>query len=80
MANTKVRFETTKGALVIELDDEKAPNTAKNFADRVREVVATDLTGTPYGRRPADAKPATKCCRIRSGSTRRGSTWARSGS
>ena len=36
MANTKVRFETTKGDLVIELDDEKAPNTAKNFADRVR--------------------------------------------
>ncbi len=36
MANTRVSFETTLGNLIIELDDEKAPNTAKNFADYVR--------------------------------------------
>lgn len=36
MSNTKVRFETSMGDIVIELDDEKAPNTAKNFADYVR--------------------------------------------
>ncbi len=36
MANTKVLFETSLGKIVIELDDEKAPNTAKNFADYVR--------------------------------------------
>jgi len=36
MANTRARFETNLGTLVIELDDEKAPNTAKNFADYVR--------------------------------------------
>lgn len=36
MANTVVSFETTLGSFQIELDDEKAPNTAKNFADYVR--------------------------------------------
>lgn len=36
MANTKVRFETTLGTVLIELFDEEAPKTAKNFADRVR--------------------------------------------
>ncbi len=33
MPNTRVQFETTLGNLVIELDDQKAPATAKNFAD-----------------------------------------------
>ena len=33
---TRVKFETSLGDLVIELDDEKAPNTAKNFADYAR--------------------------------------------
>jgi peptidyl-prolyl cis-trans isomerase B (cyclophilin B) len=36
MPNTRVFFETTLGKIVIELDDLKAPNTAKNFADYVR--------------------------------------------
>jgi len=36
MANTVVSFETTLGSFQIELEDEKAPNTAKNFADYVR--------------------------------------------
>lgn len=36
MANTRVSFETSLGTIEIELDDEKAPNTAKNFADYVR--------------------------------------------
>jgi len=36
MPNTKVLFETTLGNIVIELDDEKAPNSAKNFADYAR--------------------------------------------
>ena len=31
MAGTKVQFQTSKGDLVIELEDEKAPNTVKNF-------------------------------------------------
>jgi len=37
MANTRILFETTLGNIEIELDDEKAPNTAKNFADYARE-------------------------------------------
>ncbi|MFA6505611.1 MAG: peptidylprolyl isomerase [Treponemataceae bacterium] len=36
MANTRVVFETTLGNITIELDDVKAPATAKNFADYVR--------------------------------------------
>ncbi len=36
MANTRVSFETSLGMIEIELDDEKAPNTAKNFADYAR--------------------------------------------
>jgi peptidyl-prolyl cis-trans isomerase B (cyclophilin B) len=36
MPNTRVLFETTLGKILIELDDVKAPNTAKNFADYVR--------------------------------------------
>ena len=36
MPNTRVLFETSLGNLTIELDDEKAPNSAKNFADYVR--------------------------------------------
>jgi peptidyl-prolyl cis-trans isomerase B (cyclophilin B) len=36
MANTRVLFETSLGNITIELDDEKAPNSAKNFADYVR--------------------------------------------
>lgn len=37
MANTRVLFETSLGKIVIELDDEKAPISAKNFADYARE-------------------------------------------
>lgn len=37
MANTKVLFETSLGKIEIELEDEKAPISAKNFADYVRE-------------------------------------------
>ena len=36
MSNTRVLFETSLGNITIELDDEKAPATAKNFADCVR--------------------------------------------
>ena len=36
MANTRVRFSTSLGDIVIELYDAKAPETAKNFADYVR--------------------------------------------
>lgn len=36
MANARAVFETTLGRITIELDGEKAPNTAKNFADYVR--------------------------------------------
>jgi peptidyl-prolyl cis-trans isomerase B (cyclophilin B) len=36
MANTVVSFETTLGSFLIELEDEKAPETSKNFADYVR--------------------------------------------
>ncbi|GAB1482255.1 hypothetical protein MASR2M78_10700 [Treponema sp.] len=37
MANTRVIFETSLGKIVIELDDEKAPLSAKNFADYAKE-------------------------------------------
>lgn len=37
MANTRVLFETSLGKIEIELEDEKAPLSAKNFADYVRE-------------------------------------------
>ncbi len=36
MANTRVSFETSLGTIEIELDDVKAPTTAKNFADYAR--------------------------------------------
>jgi len=36
MANTRVSFETSLGTIEIELDDEKAPATARNFADYAR--------------------------------------------
>lgn len=37
MANTRVLFETTLGNIEIELDEAKAPGTAKNFANYVQE-------------------------------------------
>lgn len=37
MATTRVLFETSLGNIEIELDDEKAPKTAENFAAYVRE-------------------------------------------
>jgi peptidyl-prolyl cis-trans isomerase B (cyclophilin B) len=36
MPNTRVRFETSLGKIEIELEDQKAPGSAKNFADYVR--------------------------------------------
>jgi peptidyl-prolyl cis-trans isomerase B (cyclophilin B) len=36
MAATRVKFETSLGDLLIELDDEKAPVSAKNFAEYAR--------------------------------------------
>lgn len=37
MASPKVKLKTTKGEIVIELNDEKAPVTAKNFLTYVEE-------------------------------------------
>jgi peptidyl-prolyl cis-trans isomerase B (cyclophilin B) len=34
---TRVRLDTTKGPIVLELDDENAPASAKNFAQYVRD-------------------------------------------
>jgi peptidyl-prolyl cis-trans isomerase B (cyclophilin B) len=34
---TRVRLDTTKGAIVLELDDENAPASVKNFVQYVRE-------------------------------------------
>jgi peptidyl-prolyl cis-trans isomerase B (cyclophilin B) len=36
MANTRVKFATSMGDIVIELDDAKAPASAQNFADYAR--------------------------------------------
>jgi cyclophilin family peptidyl-prolyl cis-trans isomerase len=37
MANSRVRFETTMGNFVAEIYEDKAPNTAKNFLQYVRD-------------------------------------------
>lgn len=47
MANTKVQMKTTLGEMVIELDDEAAPITVKNFLEYVNDEY---YTGTIFHR------------------------------
>jgi len=37
MSNPKIKLETSKGMMVIELDAEKAPNSAANFVEYVKD-------------------------------------------
>ena len=37
MSNRTARFETTLGNFTVELFDDRAPNTAKNFADLAQD-------------------------------------------
>lgn len=47
MANTKVQMKTTLGEMVVELDDEAAPITVKNFLEYVNDEY---YTGTIFHR------------------------------
>ena len=43
MANRTARFETTEGDFTVELFDDKAPATAKNFGDLIEKGFYDDL-------------------------------------
>ena len=43
LAGPKVEFDTSKGKIVIELNDEKAPKTVKNFLQYVDDGFYTNI-------------------------------------